>query len=383
MPFRQSARSSRLRYRLPRIDNADSAIPRFVAFLQNSRSPIRQFTSLRHFIAWLAFVAASALLMGALADLSSRLADSSSQEPEPTAAVVKIARYVPPPTPTRTQTPTVTLTVTPTLTLKLPATVTRSATPMPKPTRAATPSIPSTAALVRSQLAGRTMTATLVTAPTATVVSTSSLGERYGLLPALSANSPIHSGDLNLAIRGFVPISATHALVDYAGESDGAAPQLAGLFADSRTPSLVATYQLYEWNAGCDCRGGLVADYAVTLVGLGASPGEILRVPDSGYDIGGGFEALVVYADPDRIVLTFTRSESVIRGYALYVESVSVDGNLVALYQQANSAGRGELPAVRSGQGLGKAKGTEVRVAIRDSGAFLDPRSRKDWWRGR
>jgi hypothetical protein len=41
------------------------------------------------------------------------------------------------------------------------------------------------------------------------------------------------------------------------------------------------------------------------------------------------------------------------------------------------------LPALRPGQPIGRAPGSEIDAAIRDSGAFLDPRSRKDWWQGR
>ena len=41
------------------------------------------------------------------------------------------------------------------------------------------------------------------------------------------------------------------------------------------------------------------------------------------------------------------------------------------------------LPVLWPGQPLGRAPGSEIDAAIRDSGAFLDPRSRKDWWQGR
>jgi hypothetical protein len=60
-----------------------------------------------------------------------------------------------------------------------------------------------------------------------------------------------------------------------------------------------------------------------------------------------------------------------------------VDPNLLALYRQADAAGRASLPALRNGQPLGTASGGQVLVAIRDCGSFLDPRSRKDWWQGR
>jgi len=39
------------------------------------------------------------------------------------------------------------------------------------------------------------------------------------------------------------------------------------------------------------------------------------------------------------------------------------------------------LPALRNNQALGQALGFEIKVAIRDAGSFMDPRSQKDWWR--
>lgn len=302
-----------------------------------------------------------------------------TRPPEESPTIVKVARYVPPPTSTPTETPTSTSTPT----RKPTATVTKSLTPTRKPIATATLASSPTSASLRNQVVSRTITATITRLPTPPTATPFSMGGSYGLLPVLAGHTQIRPGDVNLAVRGFVPISATRSLIDYAGEADGAAPQLAGLFSDSRIPTIVATYQLYHWNADCDCRGNLIADYDVTLVSLAANPGEIIRLPDSGYDIGSGFEALVVYADAERIVLTFTLSDSVSRGYALYVEGLSIDGDLVAFYQQASSAGRGQLPALRSAQPFGKAKGSELQVAIRDSGAFMDPRSRKDWWRGR
>jgi hypothetical protein len=41
------------------------------------------------------------------------------------------------------------------------------------------------------------------------------------------------------------------------------------------------------------------------------------------------------------------------------------------------------LPALFADQGIGRAITTELGVAIRDTGSFMDPRSREDWWRGR
>jgi hypothetical protein len=65
------------------------------------------------------------------------------------------------------------------------------------------------------------------------------------------------------------------------------------------------------------------------------------------------------------------------------VENVCVEPSLLALYETLDDAGRVQLPALRGGQPFGRALGTEIRVAIRDAGTFMDPRSRKDWWQGK
>ncbi len=91
----------------------------------------------------------------------------------------------------------------------------------------------------------------------------------------------------------------------------------------------------------------------------------------------------MIYADAERLVLNFTRSANPIRGYTLYLEGVAVDSSLLGLYQNLNAAGRSNLPAIQPGQGLARTRGTEVKIAIRDAGGFMDPRSRKDWWRGK
>jgi hypothetical protein len=66
----------------------------------------------------------------------------------------------------------------------------------------------------------------------------------------------------------------------------------------------------------------------------------------------------------------------------VHLEDIQVDAGLLALYQQENSAGRGRLPALRNGQRVGVASSNTFKVAIRDTGSFMEPRSRKDWWHG-
>jgi hypothetical protein len=189
--------------------------------------------------------------------------------------------------------------------------------------------------------------------------------------------------DLNLALRSYESTNAYKGLVDYGGESDPNAPQLPGLFADNRTPVFSTVYRVYDWDWSCNCRGSLLDDWDVTLAGLAVTSGETIHVPDSGYTIGSGYEVLVLYASTDRITLKYTCDDNVVSGYTLHVENVCVEPNLLALYQSWDSAGRSQLPALSPGQAFGRARSSEIRVAIRDTGTFMDPRSRKDWWQGR
>ena len=91
----------------------------------------------------------------------------------------------------------------------------------------------------------------------------------------------------------------------------------------------------------------------------------------------------MLYASETRLTLKYTREDNVVQGYTVHLENVCPEPSLLALYRQLNSQGRGRLPALRGGQALGRANGGEIRAAVRDSGTFMDPRSRKDWWIGR
>ena len=211
-------------------------------------------------------------------------------------------------------------------------------------------------------------------------------GEAYS---TLSVNGPPTNrpaeehADLNLSLRGYEPTIAYQGLVNYNGGGDPGAPQLPGLFADQRTGTFSGVYRVYDWNWACNCRGSLLTTWDVTLAGLAVTPGETIHVPDSGYDIGAGYRALVLYASQERITLKYTREDNVVSGYTVHLENVCVEPGLLALYQFWNGNGRGHLPALRAGQALGRARGDQIGVAVRDAGTFMDPRSRKDWWRGR
>ena len=212
-------------------------------------------------------------------------------------------------------------------------------------------------------------------------------GESYGSLAVADWQPAEHPaelhGDLNLSLRGYVPTTADLRLVDIPGPTDASAPQLAGLFAPLRPPDFTSVYRVNNWNWGCNCRGDPIDDPVVTLADLATTPGEIVHMPDRlGGDIGNGYKVLVLYASFDHLTLKYTGQDSMVSGYGVHLENVCVDSNLLSLYQQLNNAGRHQLPALQAGQAVGRALSNHIGVAIRDTGTFMDPRSRKDWWHG-
>lgn len=190
-------------------------------------------------------------------------------------------------------------------------------------------------------------------------------------------------GDINLALRGFSRTDSQLGLIDVGGPTDSRAPQLAELFADKRTPAFSNVYRVNHWDWGSNSRGGPITDFPVTLAGFRVQAGETIHVPGAGYDIGQGHQVLVLYADRERITLKYTGEDTVATGYAIHVEGVCTEPSLLDLYNRMNAAGRGHLPALKPRQAFGRARGSEIQVTVRDTGRFMDPRTRKDWWRGR
>jgi len=123
-------------------------------------------------------------------------------------------------------------------------------------------------------------------------------------------------------------------------------------------------------------------------LGLQVTPGEALHVPASAYDIGQGFEVIVLHADERRVALHYTREDSAAPGLHSARRGSLHDPNLLALYNQLNAANgpRYVFPAsqyrCRSCQRTVHWRGTrsEVVVAVVDSGEFMDPRSCNEWW---
>ncbi|RMF05150.1 MAG: hypothetical protein D6768_01670 [Chloroflexi bacterium] len=238
-------------------------------------------------------------------------------------------------------------------------------------------------------------TATPPQQPTCPLTSTA----QFDLIPIEGVSVRDHPdavhGDLNLALRGFIPVDAPLHQVEYSGSTDSDAPRLHGLFEPNRQAEITAVFRVNNWiwePAQCGghprgCPGPPSENYwPVTLVGLAATPGETIYPPERGSQIyPGGYVALVLYAEETRLTLGYTRRDVVSAGYVVHLENVCVDPNLLALYRaQMDTDGwhaSGQLPALRNNQPLGTALDGNIGVAVRDAGTFMDPRSQKDWWR--
>jgi hypothetical protein len=226
-------------------------------------------------------------------------------------------------------------------------------------------------------------------------------GNGYAAGPAFQrdTDNPVrlawNHADKNLALRGYASTNAARVLVDHGADDPNQPPQLATLFNPNRVPTFSAAYRAYTWNwapsPNPGSRGGLITDWAVTVLGLRTTQGEALRVPTSDYDIGGGMEVIVLFADADSVAFKYTRDDSVgPNGYTLHVDNLCTDPNLLAVYaahdggaRYVYGSGSYNLPNLPAGQVFGTARGSEIRVAIVDSGAFMDPRSCNEWWQVR
>jgi hypothetical protein len=204
--------------------------------------------------------------------------------------------------------------------------------------------------------------------------------------------------DKNLALRSYALNTGNlkRELVNYGSDDPKQPPQFATLFSPAKVPSFGGFYRVYNWTWADPpepgTRGGLLTNYQATALGLVTTAGETLHVPVSDYDIGEGKEAMVLFADADSIALRYTREDSSgSPGYTVHLDKICTDPNLLALYNSTdNPAGPRyvpnpsyPLPALAAGQIFGTARGSEVVVAIVDTGTFMDPRSCNEWWQVR
>jgi len=218
---------------------------------------------------------------------------------------------------------------------------------------------------------------------------------QYASVPVIGASAdhpPSIHADLNLAVRGYVTFTAALTLVDINGPTDDDAPRLGTLFADRPLPEFTGAYQVNGWDwgstecpdapwAGHGCRAAPIVDPPVTLLAMASARGEAVFTPYRRPEIyPTHFVALVLYAEETRLTLGYTCEDSAAVGYVVHLEDVCVDPNLLSLYRSLDATGRALLPALHSMEQVGVAAGPAVKAAVRDTGSFMDPRSRKDWW---
>lgn len=189
--------------------------------------------------------------------------------------------------------------------------------------------------------------------------------------------------DYNLGLHSWTLVEGAGGLYYYDHLIDPNAPQLTGLISGNPYPNVTSVYTI-DPISGVDHPNSwashILPGQGATLVGFGTTPGQQILLPPSGYDIGGGYSAIIMYADENNITLKYTREDDIVSGYTLYLSNLNVNPEILALYQQADAAGRIQLPALAAFQLLGTALGEEILVAIRDTGAFMDPRWQNDWW---
>lgn len=186
--------------------------------------------------------------------------------------------------------------------------------------------------------------------------------------------------EYNLALRSYVQVNEERNLVHYDGHVDPSAPQLFDML--GRVPRFSSTWRVNQWlyDESPERRGKPEESFPVSLLGFETQPDELVRVPHSGYDIGRGYRVLVLYASEDRITLKYTGEDSVVEGYTIHIENVCVAPALLDEYRRHDRAGRGSLPAVLGKAPIGRPRGPEILVSVRDTGRWMDPRSQKDWW---
>lgn len=196
--------------------------------------------------------------------------------------------------------------------------------------------------------------------------------------PGNAAQSP----EINLALRGYEEVNQKLGLVDYGGDTDPIMPPSIGTMFN-HIPAIVKTYQVHQWDWANNRRSPeLESHYPVNLIGIATAIGEPLVGPKAGRQIGGGNVLMLIFATPTSATFVHGEGDNVGDGYFIHIDNFCVDPNLLTKYQSEDSAGRGSLPVIRTGQVFGYGNGSDVRIAIRDSGDWMDPRSKKDWWQG-
>lgn len=199
----------------------------------------------------------------------------------------------------------------------------------------------------------------------------------YSLIPIegeRESRPAAEHGDLNLKLREPTPIDVALTTVDVGVGIDPDAPKFSAIF----EPNFKAAYTIHNWDWGCNCKGELIQDDSVVLVGIATTPGQPVLIPPKGQDIyQGKYYATVLYASEDSLTFVYARAGSVVRGYTIHYLGLQTDPNLVAAFRESQG---NQLPGLTLDTPVGVAT-DQLIVAIRDNGKFLDARSVNDWWK--
>jgi hypothetical protein len=230
-------------------------------------------------------------------------------------------------------------------------------------------------------------------------------GRSYGsgIMYQFDNDNPVrpawNHADKNLDLRGYSLTTGTKGLIDVGRDAGETAqpPQLKTLFSPARVPTFPNVYRVNNWNWGTSpapgTRGTPITNPGVTLISMQTTAGEELHAPTHGRNIGDDFGqggSMVIYADANSIAIHYTREDTAANGYTVHVDNICTDPNLLALYNSLDNAARNtysssrpygyNLPGLTAGKVFGTARSGEIFVALVDSGAFMDPRSCKEFW---
>jgi len=230
--------------------------------------------------------------------------------------------------------------------------------------------------------------------------TTSTNNYASGFVSQFDMDNPVrpayNHADKNIELRGYVlntDSNLQRELVDYGSDDPTQPPQLATLFEPNRVPTISGFYQVYQWNWSSSPQPGERAEPItqpkVTALGFDLEAGTTLHAPTSGYDIGGGMEVVVLFADEDTVTLHYTREDTGALGYTLHIDQICTDPNLLALYNSLDdangprydvSSGGYNLPTLPAGQVFGTIGSGEMILAVADTGTYQDARSCFEWW---
>ncbi len=202
--------------------------------------------------------------------------------------------------------------------------------------------------------------------------------------------------DKNIELRSYIlntDPNLVRELVDYGSGDSTQPPQFATLFSPYQVPPFADFHQVHHWNwepsPDPGTRSDPITDPPVTAVSFILAPGTNLHTPTSGYDIGGGMEVIVLFADADTVTLHYTREDSAAVGYTVHIDNICTDPNLLSLYDSLDASDGPRydypssgynLPTLSTGQIFGTTSLENMVIAVSDTGAFQDPRSCNEWW---